>query len=279
MDFADRVLLAIRRRAAYNEERCRSQPSSEIQMEADQARANVSEVFSSIQGEGVYVGRRQVFVRFYGCNLKCRYCDTPRTRAADGRCGIETEPGTGRFVAFEIPIDAEKLTESVTFLAKQARHHSIILTGGEPLLHADFLRHWLPALLGGPGIHLETNGTLPDALEKIIDLVNVTAMDIKLPSATGMTPQWDQHISFLRVAASREVFVKVVFSEDTPDAELDEVARIVSSVSPPPAVVLQPVTGAGAPPPGRILSSHAFLSNRLPNVLVIPQTHKIIGCA
>ncbi|NQT21767.1 MAG: 7-carboxy-7-deazaguanine synthase QueE [Planctomycetes bacterium] len=248
-------------------------------MQADQARANVCEVFSSIQGEGVYVGRRQVFVRFYGCNLKCRFCDTPRTRTPDGRCGIETQPGTGNFAAFENPIDAERLTESVTSLAKRARHHSISLTGGEPLLHADFLRHWLPALLGGPGVYLETNGTLPDALEKIIDLIDVTAMDIKLPSATGMGPLWDEHACFLRVAAMREVFVKVVFTEGTPDAELEEVVRIVSEVSPPPAVVLQPVTGAGAPSPERILSCHALMSKALPEVLVIPQTHKIIGCA
>ena len=37
---------------------------------------NIIEIFSSIQGEGKYVGYRQVFIRFSGCNLHCTYCDT-----------------------------------------------------------------------------------------------------------------------------------------------------------------------------------------------------------
>jgi len=225
------------------------------------------------------VGRRQVFVRFYGCNLECRYCDTPRARAADGRCGIETEPGAGEFVTCDNPLDAGRLSEAVAHLACGARHHSISLTGGEPLLHAGFLRRWLPMLQGGLYVHLETNGTLPDALEKVIGLIDVTAMDIKLPSVTGLEPRYEQHLRFLHVAARREVFVKAVFGGHTPDDELGEVARIVSRVDPAIPVVLQPVSGPDAPASRRVLSAHAFVSQSLPNVLVIPQVHKIIGCA
>jgi organic radical activating enzyme len=43
-------------------------------------KARINEVFSSIQGEGKLIGRRQVFVRFSGCNLECNYCDTPLSR-------------------------------------------------------------------------------------------------------------------------------------------------------------------------------------------------------
>ena len=38
--------------------------------------AHLVEVFSSFQGEGLYVGQRQLFIRFAGCNLRCRFCDT-----------------------------------------------------------------------------------------------------------------------------------------------------------------------------------------------------------
>lgn len=46
--------------------------------------AGVSEIFSSIQGEGKYVGCRQLFIRLIGCNMDCPYCDTDKL--------IKTEP-------------------------------------------------------------------------------------------------------------------------------------------------------------------------------------------
>ena len=42
-------------------------------------KARIMEVFSSLQGEGVRLGERQIFVRFGGCNLQCDYCDEPDT--------------------------------------------------------------------------------------------------------------------------------------------------------------------------------------------------------
>ena len=36
----------------------------------------IAEVFRSFQGEGLLLGRRQVFVRLAGCSVGCRYCDT-----------------------------------------------------------------------------------------------------------------------------------------------------------------------------------------------------------
>ena len=46
---------------------------------SDAGAARVVEVFSSIQGEGVCLGHRQIFVRLGGCNLHCDYCDEPDT--------------------------------------------------------------------------------------------------------------------------------------------------------------------------------------------------------
>ena len=43
--------------------------------------APIVEIFSSIQGEGLLVGRRQIFVRFAGCNLDCNYCDTEDSKS------------------------------------------------------------------------------------------------------------------------------------------------------------------------------------------------------
>ncbi len=45
-------------------------------------KAKISEIFCSIQGEGLYLGQKQIFVRFAGCNLDCDYCD--ESKAKDG---------------------------------------------------------------------------------------------------------------------------------------------------------------------------------------------------
>lgn len=44
--------------------------------------ADIIEIFSSIQGEGIFLGAKQIFVRFKRCNLTCSYCDEELSRKA-----------------------------------------------------------------------------------------------------------------------------------------------------------------------------------------------------
>jgi 7-carboxy-7-deazaguanine synthase len=125
-------------------------------------KTHIGEVFSSIQGEGMLLGRRQVFIRFAGCNLNCNYCDTPQSR----------DPLYGN----EISVD--ELLERVKKLITPD-FHSVSLTGGEPLLHADFIRNFLEKY--SFDALLETNGALPQELNKIVNLIKYASVDIKLP--------------------------------------------------------------------------------------------------
>jgi len=52
----------------------------DIRNESSQSCGRIFEIFSSFQGEGTLVGRRQIFIRFAGCPLRCSYCDTPEAR-------------------------------------------------------------------------------------------------------------------------------------------------------------------------------------------------------
>jgi len=238
----------------------------------------VTEIFSSVQGEGLQVGCRQIFIRFYGCNLKCSYCDTTLSQKP-ALCRVETAPGHGLFEYLSNPLDAKEIIKVLEKL-DVSLHHSISLTGGEPLLHTNIIRELAPALRRTrKGIYLETNGTLPDELSHVIDLVDVVAMDFKLPSISGFPPLWDKHGRFLEIAATKETFVKVVVAEQTTSGEIKLAAGLIKSTAPGVPLVIQPLTTRGAMgiSPAHLIELQRQALKVLDDVRVIPQTHKLMG--
>ncbi|MFA5840401.1 MAG: 7-carboxy-7-deazaguanine synthase QueE [Candidatus Margulisiibacteriota bacterium] len=248
--------------------------------------ATLSEVFNSFQGEGVYVGERQTFVRFAGCNLTCQYCDTPNSQAIVSEYKIEKQPGSRQIEKKNNPVNCRQLIDLISVYEKpKAVSHSVCLTGGEPLLQVDFLKQFLPLLkeeIKLP-IYLETNGVLPDHLNEIIDQVDIIACDIKLPSATGLSGYFEEHKKFLEIAQMQNVFVKIVFTADSHAKEIDEAVSVIAGVSPEIALVLQPVTPHGAikhrPTLEQYFAFYNIAKRKLKSVRLIPQTHKALGIA
>jgi 7-carboxy-7-deazaguanine synthase len=238
--------------------------------------ATLVELFSSIQGEGPYVGYRQAFLRFHGCNLHCAYCDTVQPFPPPV-CRVESEPGKGLFRELPNPVSLAAVVEILTEWRNRyaGLHHSVSITGGEPLQCRDLLVEWLPVLRRLRPLYLETNGTLPDHLAAVIDHLDYISMDIKLPSASGCAPLWETHRTFLEVAVQREVFVKVIVAPETDEDEIDQVCRVVRSVNPVIPLILQPVTrnGLSAVPAHLLLKFQEQASRLLGDVRVIPQTH------
>lgn len=245
--------------------------------------AQLWEIFNSIQGEGLYVGERQTFIRFAGCNLSCQYCDTPQALTAPKEFKVEITPGKKNFKQFKNPAAIPQLIEFINLFEKSALNHFINLTGGEPLLQVDFLKNFIPGLkkeIDLP-ICLETNGVLPDHLSEIIDLIDIVSLDIKIPSATGLSPYWKEHKKALEIAYMKEVFVKIVFTRETRAKEMDEAVSLIAEIDEKIPLVLQPVTPSGKikhrPLPDQILAFQTIAKRKLKRVKVIPQAHKIFG--
>lgn len=201
------------------------------------------EIFPSFQGEGLLVGVPQVFLRLAGCNLECSYCDTPEARAEPESCRVWSWEGDMESVANPLP-DAEVLRRIEASWGPMM--HSVSLTGGEPLLQAEALAGVLPRFKErGMSIYLETNGTLPGELRKVLEWVDWIAMDLKLPSALGGRDLLEAQLEFLRVAVARRVFLKLVAEERTPLEEVTGFCRRITREIPGAGeipFVLQPVS-------------------------------------
>lgn len=228
-----------------------------------QPTAKVSEVFLSVQGEGVYAGEPHIFVRFHGCNMRCAFCDTPQNDVAEES-------------------SLHSVIDKILDLNKEKKTGTISVTGGEPLLHSGFLKILLSHLRDhGYKVHLDTNGTLPDKLKEIIDLIDVVAMDIKLPSSTRDKEFWREHREFLETAKSKRAFVKMVITGETTEDDINKAVDLIESIDKNIPLILQPVSKVKdfdkVPENAVLIKWQKSALGRLKDVRIIPQLHKIQG--
>jgi len=111
----------------------------------------LSEVFGpTVQGEGPSMGRRCMFVRLGGCNLSCRWCDTPYTWDWRGLTGTAYDPKKELHRTDVADVARAVVEADVTLL---------VVSGGEPLLQQRGLADLFAVLPAGLDIEIETNGT------------------------------------------------------------------------------------------------------------------------
>ncbi|KKG13221.1 7-carboxy-7-deazaguanine synthase QueE [Methanosarcina sp. 2.H.A.1B.4] len=251
---------------------------------SDRESAHIKEIFCSVQGEGPYVGTRQAFVRFSGCNLNCNYCDTAFENS--GTCDYEKVEGSGIFEKVPNPVSVENLE---SMLQPFNRLHSVSLTGGEPLLHADFIEK---LNLSVP-LYLESNMTLPEQARKLRENISYVAGDFKLPEAIReISPETREvHVEntiecfrLLRKTSSRDCFCKIVVGRNTkPETVFLAAEAIAPYVS---CIILQPETpiGSAVRTPGFTQASVQAIIElqktllELTDTRIISQTHRMWGC-
>ncbi|MGC8867209.1 MAG: 7-carboxy-7-deazaguanine synthase QueE [Elusimicrobiales bacterium] len=218
--------------------------------------AKVSEIFDSFQGEGLFVGQKHIFVRFYGCNLRCSYCD-------------ESTKKWKKMSVFNVVEKIKSLLNKTDVIS---------FTGGEPLLYSDFISNVIKDLGLNHRYLLETNATLPQSFIRIRKMIDIISADIKLPQYCGKA-LWDEHISFLNLSKGKTLYVKLVFDLDVSLSDFRTAVDCVSKVDRKIPFFIQPDSRLIIDK--RIVKLIEKLYNiayeKLFDIRFLPQIHKIFG--
>lgn len=204
----------------------------------------ISEIFYSLQGEGIEIGLPTVFVRLFACDLRCSWCDT--MYAVEGR-------------------DFKDMT--VEAVADEIASHGcrrVCITGGEPLIQAKEAAA-LAAMLTAEGysIILETSGHKMPPPEFWGDNT-VISMDCKCPGS-GMDGRMDFGL-FLKLRPGDQL--KFVIADDV---DYEYAKKVIAANDIRANIIFQPVGGEGL---GTL--TDRVLADRLGRVRVLPQLHKIL---
>ena len=181
----------------------------------------ISEVFYSVQGEGVLAGVPSVFVRTSGCNLRCSWCDTPYTSWKPEGEELSVDAIVGRVAGFPA-----------------AKH--VVITGGEPMIAHGVVE--LSERFGALGLHItfETAGTVfaPVAC-------NLMSISPKLANSTPDGVFHDRHEQLRiqpdvlqRLTREYDYQLKFVVAKESDLAELQAIVKTLGA--PAEKVILMP---------------------------------------
>ena len=148
----------------------------------------VSEIFTSFQGEGPYVGTPATFLRLYGCNLNCEWCDTD----------IST---------YEI-MSVDDVAEILMTQMEFNNIKTLIITGGEPTLQMEEIKRLIKELPDGIKIQMETNGSIFEYIPEIEYVIS---------------PKQDKEKVFEKYYSYENTFFKFVI---TSQEDIDEVISL-----------------------------------------------------
>jgi 7-carboxy-7-deazaguanine synthase len=209
------------------------------------------EIFETVEGEGTRAGFPTIFVRLFGCNLRCSWCDTKYSYPPEEAGQVMT------------------IGEIIKEVLKYSSHY-ICLTGGEPLLYGEHSLALIKALLeieSLQDLHIETNGAIELGyfMERIDSPKVRYIMDFKLPDSGEMERMLYSNFALLR----REDELKFVIASD---ADFNIAVQVLDENPTAALPLFSPVWETM--PPVRLVE--LMLQHKLSHVKLNLQLHKII---
>ena len=238
----------------------------------NKARARVSEIFTSIEGEGIFVGKKTLFIRFSGCHLKCKWCDT--------KYALPLDSGT----EYQIDEIKELITSEL-----QPFTYKVNFTGGEPLLQSDAVIELADFIKKQTNLktYIESSCFNSELFSKVLPFIDICKVEFKTSDSKVVENEEYDNLLLneikcleLAVESNKTTYIKIVVTNST---DLESFKNLVYKISKKikstniMGFIIQPSRGVDQPTVKKLLDSYDIVQPMFPEVRIIPQLHKEIG--
>lgn len=235
-------------------------------------RIQLSEIFTSIEGEGILFGTKTMFVRMAGCHLKCVWCDT----------------------AYALPMDSGN-DYSVDYAKKQISKYlqpntyKVNFTGGEPLLQYEAVIELAKFVKEEKGLRTYIESACFDSsrFEKILPYIDICKVELKMSDSKAVDPKHYHNllrneIECLEIAIRNHkiTYIKVVITNSTNLKEFKHLMKNIFKVINTADIagfIIQPCYGVDEPTMERLFEFYDLVYPSYREVRIIPQLHKVLG--
>jgi len=243
-----------------------------MQRTENKARARVSEIFTSIEGEGIFVGKKTLFIRFSGCHLKCKWCDT--------KYALPLDSGT------EYQIDEIK---DLIIRELQPFTYKVNFTGGEPLLQSDAVIELADFIKKQTNLktYIESSCFDSELFNKVLPYIDICKIEFKTDDSKVVENEEYDNLLLneikcleLAVESNKTTYIKIVVTNSTDLESFKNLVYNISKKIKPSNIVgfiIQPSHGVDLPTVCKLLDAYDIVQPMFPEVRIIPQLHKEIG--
>jgi 7-carboxy-7-deazaguanine synthase len=241
------------------------------QKAAAEIRVKLSEIFTSIEGEGILFGTKTMFVRLAGCPLNCHWCDTPYA--------LPLESGSDHSI------------DEVKQLILEGLYHNtykVNFTGGEPLVQHQAVIE-LAKFVRRKGIKTYLESACYDSVRfaKVLPQIDIVKVEFKLRDSKVIDEkhyasllQNEKECLNLAIGSGKTTYVKVIVTNSSSLKEFKELVHEVFRIAKPAEIagfIIQPSHKVDEPTLNVLFGFYDAVYPLYDQVRVVPQLHKVIG--
>lgn len=189
---------------------------------------NISEIFASIQGEGLHIGTMQLFIRLSGCTYDCKRCELKEFQQTQDSFSIRPWPGL-RNLRMSNPVTPEKLVRQLESVYQLEDFFSVSILGGEPLQQCEFLKKLIPIFKKKKvPVFIETSGLMPKEFSSLYDMASLWCVDLKISKAWGFNGKLQKkHEKIISVADPVKTYFRILLdSNDDPETIIKQLEEL-----------------------------------------------------